>query len=235
VLLTPELYFQFDYDYDNDDNDNDNDNANDNAINLWHRRRAMPMRATDAAFIMIPLLCAAPAVPAGSIYKCTQADGSITLSDVACPQGTVDRAYQGETASSRGRTSGSADPYSIMEQVRGIEKRENAERAAARQRQGRDKATRTTPPKQPPEPVLSYQEARQKALDATGYHNDATLSQTQRERVQDEMAKYPHRPGKADNGPAKSRGKAGNAKSSAAPVVPGADDDARAGALLPMR
>ena len=195
----------------------------------------MPIHASDAAFLLIPLLCAAPAVPAGSIYKCTHADGSITLSDVACPQGTVDRAYQGETASSRGRTSASADPYSIMEQVRGIEKREKAERAAARQRQRSDKVTRTAAPKQPPEPVLSYQEARQRALDATGYHNDETLSATQRERVQAEMAKYRHRPGKAETRPAKSRGSAGKAKAAAAPAPPQAAGDARAGALLPVR
>ena len=176
----------------------------------------MPICARMSRFILILLVSAAPLGHAGSVYKCTQADGSITLSDVACPQDTVTREYKGEATSARGAKAGAYDPYSVMEQVRRIEKRENAERkAAAKEQKRRDKETRTASRKRHPEPVLTYQEAKKKALEETGYHDYDNLSGAQRDRVDAEIEKYRHSPSKSEAKPVKhrvKRGKAGTIK-----------------------
>lgn len=177
----------------------------------------MSIRVSVARFTLTLLVSAVPIVQAGSIYRCTQADGSVTLSDVACPADTVTREYQGEATGSRGSKAPAHDPYSIMAQVRGIEKRENAERkAAARERKARDKEARASRSRQPSERMLTYQEARQKAMDAIGYHNYETLSQAQRDWVQEEMAKYRHGPPKSEAKRGTSSAKRGKAKATKA-------------------
>jgi len=161
-----------------------------------------------ARFTLTLLVSALPTVQAAGIYRCTQADGSITLSDLACPADTLTREYQGEATGSRGSKAPAHDPYSIMEQVRGIEKREKAARkAAARERKERDQEARAARSRQPSQRVLTYQQARQQALDATGYQDYETLSQAQRDRVQEEMAKYRHGPPKAEAKRANASGK----------------------------
>jgi len=97
------------------------------------------IRASVARFTLTLLVSALPIVQAAGIYRCTQADGSVTLSDLACPADTLTREYQGEATGSRGSKAPAHDPYSIMEQVRGIEKREKAERKAAAKERKRDK------------------------------------------------------------------------------------------------
>jgi hypothetical protein len=168
----------------------------------------MSIRASVARFTLTLLVSAVSIVQAAGIYRCTQADGSVTLSDLACPADTLTREYQGEATGSRGSKAPAHDPYSIMEQVRGIEKREEAARkAAARERKDRDKEARAARPRQASQRMLTYQEARQQALDATGYHDYETLSQAQRDRVHEEMAKYRHGPPKAEAKRATASGK----------------------------
>jgi Domain of unknown function (DUF4124) len=182
-------------------------------INRYWGKEEVPIRARLSRFILILLVSAAPVVHAGSIYKCTQADGSITLSDVACPQDTVTREYKGEATSASGSEAGSSDHYSVMEQVRRIEKRENAERkAAAKEQKGRDKGTHNSSRKRHQESALTYQEAKKKALAATGYHDYDNLSGMQRDRVDAEMEKFKHSPPRTEAKPVKpkvTRGKAG--------------------------
>ena len=168
----------------------------------------MSIPASVARFTLTLLVSAVPIVQAAGIYRCTQADGSVTLSDLACPADTLTREYQGEATGSRESQAPAHDPYSIMEQVRGIEKREKAARkAAARERKDRDSEGRAARSRQPSQRLLTYQEARQKALDATGYHDYETLSQAQRDRVHEEMAKYRHGPPKAEAKRATASGK----------------------------
>lgn len=126
---------------------------------------------------------------AAGIYRCTQADGSITLSDAACPPDTLTREYRGEATSGGRPRSPSKDPWSVMNQVRRVEQRDQTERKAAAGRQGRKTdATSASAPDRAGKP--SYQEAHRRALEAAGYNKDSQLSKTQRDRVAEEMAKY---------------------------------------------
>lgn len=151
---------------------------------MIHNTRLVPIVAL-ASFITMP-----GAADAAGIYQCTQADGSITLSDVACPADTLTREYRGEATPSGRPRSPSKDPWSVMNQVKRIEKQKAAERKAATPakppgRQTDD--TKTPTAKRPRKP--SYQEAYRKALEATGYNEDSQLSTTQRERLAEELAK----------------------------------------------
>jgi hypothetical protein len=130
------------------------------------------------------------AAQAGSIYRCTQADGSITLSDTACPADSLTHEYRGEATTSGRPRSPSKDPWSVMNQVRKIEQRETAERkaASAGERQGGKRGAAKAPaPDRSGKP--SYQEAHRRALEAAGYSEDSQLSKTQRDRVAEELTK----------------------------------------------
>jgi hypothetical protein len=128
---------------------------------------------------------------AAGIYQCTQADGSITLSDSACPPETLTREYRGEATASGRPQSPSKDPWSVINQVRRIEKRDAAERKAATgaERHARKTDGAKAPASDRPR-KLSYPEAHRKALEATGYNEDSQLSEAQRERLGEELAKY---------------------------------------------
>ena len=125
---------------------------------------------------------------AAGIYQCTQADGSITLSDAACPPDTLTREYRGEATGSRQAPSPSKDPWSVMNQVHGIDQRHAADRQAATAAARQEHETgRTQPAVRARKP--SYQEAHRKALEAAGYREDSQLSKAQREQVAEELAK----------------------------------------------
>ena len=86
---------------------------------------------------------------AGSIYKCKQADGSITYTSTACPSDTVNKEYKGE---SRGRhaSQNSYEGYnSITSQLQQIdrvkaEKRQQRD-AVAKARRSEQKRQQETP------------------------------------------------------------------------------------------
>jgi hypothetical protein len=169
---------------------------------MSHYTHFAPLVALASLTMMIT------AARAAGIYQCTQTDGSITLSDTACPPDTLTREYRGEATANGRAQSPDKDPWSVMNQVRRLEAREAAERKAARSHD-QDRPGGSRPARDQRERKLSYQEARRRALEATGYSDDAHLSRAQRERVNDEMGRYGQSlrdPSQAATGRARKRG-----------------------------
>lgn len=152
-----------------------------------------------ALVVLLPWLSAS----AGAVYKCKQADGSVTFSDSACPDDTISREHKGESrkwVTPKDSSDEDADygdvanedsahgPYSITEQVRRIESKKQATRRQT------EIESRSADAVTPVEPVMTYEEARRRAVKDAGYRKYGNLTQSQRERVHREMAKYNHLP-----------------------------------------
>ena len=142
---------------------------------------------------LIGLLFSVPVVQAGRIHKCTQADGSVTFSDTGCPESAADREYRGESVRPPSADVAPTNPYSVMEQVRRIEQRGRAERLGTTVLQS---APAVTNYQRGPASgaILTFEAARRRALEATGYRNYEQLTGPQQRRVNAEMAKYKHLP-----------------------------------------
>jgi len=142
---------------------------------------------------------------AGNIYKCKDAKGNVTFSNVACPEATVEKEFNGTSKPQSARRTD--DYYSPINQMRRINRRkaiarakreEARRRSASIQQQKRQREFEETQRKLTelayPEPVISYDAALQLALKKAGYRNYNNLTQMQRSRVDKEMAKYNYLP-----------------------------------------
>jgi len=134
---------------------------------------------------------------AGNIYKCKDAKGKVTFSNVACPESTVDKELKGTSKPQPARRAD--DYYSPINQMRRINKRKAIarERRKEKRRQAAISQSQNIPNQfatAPQRPVMSYKEAKRRALKDAGYRNYHTLSKSQRDRVNRRMAKYNHLP-----------------------------------------
>ncbi len=135
---------------------------------------------------------------AGSIYKCKQADGSVTFSNVSCPDDTVDSEYRGEHRERQEWEDESENYYSATRQMQRVEQKNAAEkyqRGMQRRQAAASKANRAAQKRQQvPAPVLTYDQAKRKALKEEGFRGSSNLTKLQRERVNRTMSGYNHLP-----------------------------------------
>ena len=137
---------------------------------------------------------------AGTIYKCTEPDGSVTFSNIACPDDTVKREHKVRTGDAFQERSDFYNPYSVVEQARRIDELRQAEQiqreeaAAQRRFQEATEKARQAAGTSGSGPVLSYKEALRKATKDAGYRNYRNLTASQKETVRRKMAQYNHAP-----------------------------------------
>ena len=131
---------------------------------------------------------------AGSIYKCKQADGSISFSNVACPDNTVTREYKGEYRKRHASEDKEINYYSVNNQLQRMKqesvdshKSDNSHISGQKIKPSDQQSTAL-------EPTLTYEQARKKALEDAGYKNYRHLTGSQKETVDEEMAKYKYLP-----------------------------------------
>jgi len=155
-------------------------------------RQKASLIVTAIILILYVLPCSA-----GKILKCKDAKGNVTFSSSACPEATVDKELKGTYKAQPARKPD--DYYSPTNQMRRINKRKAIarERRAEKRRQGAISQSQNMPSQitgAQQLPVMSYKEAKRRALKDAGYRNYNNLSASQRGRVNKEMAKYNHLP-----------------------------------------
>jgi hypothetical protein len=161
----------------------------------------LPARTLTIVAAMAALMLSGSA---GAAHRCTSASGEVTFSDAPCPADAVrvDPVKLPSPAPSRARAPaapGAPDPNSIMSQVQQIEAREARERQAAAQEafarsQNSQQAGDSTAAAPQSQNLMPYKEALKRALKDAGYHQYGRLNSLQKERVDKELAKYPHLP-----------------------------------------
>jgi hypothetical protein len=134
---------------------------------------------------------------AGPLHRCTDARGQVTFSDSGCPAG----ALQAEAVTLPDVRPPRSDPHDYwstenqLQRMQGTRDQTRGDRAGRRSTGGGERRQGRAPNEaQAAEPVLTYEQARDRALDATGYHDYDRLSRSQQRRVDQEMNRYPHRP-----------------------------------------
>ena len=129
----------------------------------------------------------------GDIYKCKQKDGTITYSNIQCPDDTIkrDNISSEEIANESDIGETSLRPGEIK-MLRRLEE----EKAIKKARRKYRKAHSTSPHEKEKQekPLLTYEQARKKALHDAGYQNYGNLTGFQRESVDREMEKYNYLP-----------------------------------------
>lgn len=133
------------------------------------------MKALTATVLLLTVTIAIPVHGGKYVKMCRDADGKPYFSDVGCPDTTKSvREFYAPNAQSYHREWNSGD-------VQMLDRYEQQFRP-------------NLAPPQSPEPALSFEQAHQRALEATGYRDYERLTGLQKDRVNVEMAKHPHLP-----------------------------------------
>lgn len=135
------------------------------------------------------LLCLATHAHGQSVFKCVEPDGSITYSNIACPDDTVSRETMRTMRGGYSPFDGGGDPYSVLEQARQIERREAARRAERQApSSGGQPGALHAPGPVPKVPHLTKDQAFALAMERAGYRNFNALTESQKARVYSELA-----------------------------------------------
>ena len=137
------------------------------------------MKHTDALLLLCMVAVATPASAGKFLVMCKDENGTPYFSDVSCPDDTEKVGkYYAPNAQTYSREWTDGD-------------RQMLENYDNRVRRNLDSRSASVAAQEPP---MSYSEAKKKAMDATGYKNYGRLTDSQRKRVKEEMAKYNHAP-----------------------------------------